>query len=85
MNSAHLRQLLAIATCKKVNEVTCMCHTVHTVVLCKRGKVLATDISRDYSKLDLLPLFGVVKIFLELEIKITGLGNSNFIETKSQM
>ena len=35
--------------------------------------------SRDYSKLDLLPLFGVVKIFLELEIKITGLGNSNFV------
>ena len=34
---------------------------------------------RDYSKLDLLPLFGVVKIFLELELKITGLGNSNFI------
>ena len=33
----------------------------------------------DYSKLDLLPLFGVVKIFLELEIKITGLGNSNFV------
>ena len=34
---------------------------------------------RDYSKPDLLPLFGVVKIFLELEIKITGLGNYNFI------
>ena len=33
---------------------------------------------RDYSKLDLLPLFGVVKIFLELEIKITG--NYNFIQ-----
>ena len=31
------------------------------------------------SSLDLLTLFGVVKIFLELEIKITGLGNSNFI------
>ena len=40
---------------------------------------------RDYSKLDLLQLFGVVKIFLELEIKITGHRNSNFISTKSQM
>ena len=28
---------------------------------------------RDYSKLDLLPLLGVVKIFLELKMKITGL------------
>ena len=37
------------------------------------------NVTRDYSKLDLLPLLGVVKIFQELEIKITGVGNYNFI------
>ena len=72
-----------IASCKLgvLDDAMCLatCNASHCIASCKKKlhRVTGPLGCRDYSKLDLLPLLGVVKIFLELKMEITGLAGFN--------